>query len=250
MQYSLQTLGIGFFIFVVAGMIKGVLGMGLPTFAIGMLSLIIAPVESAGMLVIPSLLTNIWQLYSGPNFSGLAKRFWTLLLGICLGTPLGVLLLTTGAAHTANIFLGCVLAFYGLFGLTNAKIVVKTASEKWASPLAGFLTGAVMGGTGISVMPAVPYFAALGLKKDDLIQVLGLSFTVSSFALAVGLLLTGQFQISIAGSSLFALIPAFAGMYLGQAIRDKISQHLFKQCFLLGLVLLGSYMAVSTALQN
>jgi len=77
-----------------------------------------------------------------------------------------------------------------------------------------------------------------------------LSFTISSLALAIGLFVTGQFQLTVATSSLFALIPAFAGMYLGQSVRHKISQQVFKKCFLGGLVVLGSYMVINTILQH
>ena len=129
MSHSYLVIALGSVIFVMAGVIKGVLGMGLPTFAIGVLSLIIPPVEAAGMLVIPSLLTNIWQLLNGPHFGGLTKRFNTLLLAICVGTPLGIMFMTSGATHLANIVLGCVLAFYGVFGLSNARFVVRPASE-------------------------------------------------------------------------------------------------------------------------
>ena len=106
----------------------------------------------------------------------------------------------------------------------------------------GFFTGILMGATGISALPVVPYFTALGLKKDDLIQALGLSFTVSSFALAVGLFVTGQFQMTVAAASLVALIPAFAGMFLGQKLRNRMPQELFKKCFFGGLLILGAYM--------
>jgi uncharacterized membrane protein YfcA len=101
-----------------------------------------------------------------------------------------------------------------------------------------------MGATGISALPVAPYFTALNLKRDDLIQGLGLTFTVSSFALALGLLLTGQFQMGLAASSLFALIPAFAGMFLGQAIRMRLKQEVFRRFFFLGLLILGAYMAI------
>jgi len=127
---------------------------------------------------------------------------------------------------------------------------VASESEKLASPVVGLTTGVIMGATGISVMPVGPYFAALGLEKDDLIQALGLTFTVSSLALAIGLLFAGQFHLDVATNSMIALIPAFAGMYLGQSIRGMISQQIFKKCFLGGLVVLGSYMAINTILQH
>ena len=242
MQDSLLVYGLTAVIFVAAGLVKGVLGMGLPTLAIGFLSLVIPPLEAAAMLVLPSLITNLWQLLAGSNFSALSKRFGTLLIGICLGTPLGVSFITSGNTQIVTAGLGIVLMCYGAFGLSAAKLSVAPHSEKWASPLVGFCTGVLMGATGISVLPAAPYFAAIGLKKDDLIQALGLSFTVSSFALALGLVVTEKFQLTVATASLVALIPAFAGMFLGQAIRNKISQQLFRKCFFSGLLILGGYM--------
>jgi uncharacterized membrane protein YfcA len=230
-------------IFIAAGIIKGVLGMGLPTFAIGILGLAIPPVEAAAMLVLPSLITNIWQLFAGPSFKILAKRFSTLLIGICLGTPVGVGFITSGHTNLVTAALGTVLVVYGVYGLTAARIVIKPSSESWLSPLIGFITGILMGATGISVLPVAPYYAALNLKREDMIQSLGLAFTISSFALAIGLLLTGKFQMGLAATSLFALIPAFAGMFVGQAIRMRLRQDLFRRFFFLGLILLGGYMA-------
>jgi uncharacterized membrane protein YfcA len=242
MQDSLVIIVLTAAIFIAAGIVKGVLGMGLPTVAIGLLGLIIAPVEAAAMLVLPSLITNVWQLFAGPNFRGLSKRFGTLLIGICLGTPIGVSFITSGNTQIVTAGLGIVLAIYGAFGLSAARLTVNANSEWWLSPLMGFATGILMGATGISALPVAPYFTALELKKDDLIQALGLSFTVSSFALAVGLLLTGQFQMTVATASLVALIPAFTGMYIGQKLRNRMPQLVFKRCFFSGLLMLGGYM--------
>lgn len=230
-------------VFVLAGLVKGVIGMGLPTIAIGLLSLIIAPVEAAAMLVLPSLITNVWQLVAGPSFKALLKRFKTLLLGICAGTPFGVSFIVSGQTAIVTAVLGMVLMVYGLYGLSAARVTVPARSEWWASPLMGVLTGVLMGATGISALPVAPYFTALGLTRDDLIQALGLSFTVSSFALALGLLITGEFVVEIATTSLLALIPAFIGMFFGQFLRQKIPQEQFRRYFFFSLLILGAYTA-------
>lgn len=231
-------------IFILAGFVKGVLGMGLPTVAIGILGLVIPPVEAAAMLVLPSLITNIWQLVAGPSFRQLSRRFMTLLVGICLGTPIGVSFIVMGSVNLVSMGLGAVLALYGAMGLLRPHYSVAGGWEKWLSPVMGFATGILMGATGISALPAAPYFSALGLKREDMIQALGLSFTVSSLALALGLLATGTFHMELAGSSMLALIPAFAGMFLGQWVRDKLPQEAFRRCFFAGLVILGVYMAI------
>jgi uncharacterized membrane protein YfcA len=94
------------------------------------------------------------------------------------------------------------------------------------------------------VIPAVPYFNSLGLEKEELIQTLGLSFTVSTLALALGLMANGQFQASVASSSLLALLPALGGMLLGQGVRNRLKPEVFRRWFFVGLLILGVYMVV------
>ena len=170
MQDSIVVIALTAGIFIAAGIVKGVLGMGLPTVAIGFLGLVIAPVEAAAMLVLPSLITNVWQLIAGPNFKALSQRFGTLLIGICVGTPIGVSFITSGNTQVVTAGLGIVLTIYGAFGLSAARLTVAPRAEWWLSPLMGFITGILMGATGISALPVAPYFTALDLKKDDLIR--------------------------------------------------------------------------------
>ena len=68
------------FTFLLAGMVKGVIGRGLPKVAMGLLALVIPPVQAAGLLVIPSLFTNVWQLIVGLSFIALLKRFGTMMI--------------------------------------------------------------------------------------------------------------------------------------------------------------------------
>jgi uncharacterized membrane protein YfcA len=228
--------------FLFAGMVKGIIGMGLPTVAMGLLGLAMPPVQAAAILIIPSLVTNLWQLLAGPSFIALLKRFATMMAGIALGTFAGIGLLAGGSGHLASIALGSVLAMYGVIGLTSARFRVTRSSEVWLSPVIGFITGMLTGATGIFVVPAVPYIGSLGLEKEELIQTLGLSFTFSTIALGLALLANGQFQSSVAGSSLLALLPALIGMFLGQRIRDRLKPKIFRRWFFAALVILGVYM--------
>lgn len=170
--------------FVAAGLVKGVVGMGLPTVAMGVLSLVMAPAAAAAMLVVPSLVTNVWQLMAGPAFGALLRRLATMMLAVFAGTVLGIGGLTGQSASLAGAALGVVLAFYGAVGLVALRFTVPAKVEPWLSPLIGLLTGLITGATGIFVIPAVPYLSSLGLAKEELIQALGLSFTVSTVALA------------------------------------------------------------------
>jgi len=230
--------------FAAAGFVKGVVGMGLPTVAMGVVSLVMSPVAAATILVVPSLVTNVWQLVAGPGFGGLLRRLATMMLMVCMGTAIGIGVLTGASSSTASAALGAILAVYGLIGLAARQFTVPPRVEPWLSPLVGLVTGLITGATGVFVVPAVPYVSALGLAKEELIQALGLSFTVSTVALAAALALHGQYQLNAAGSSVLAVLPALAGMFAGQRLRDRMHPAAFRRWFFVGLVALGVYMFV------
>ena len=234
--------------FFVAGIVKGVTGMGLPTVAMGVLGALVSPLAAASLLIVPSFVTNVWQLLAGPNFGALLRRLWPMMLAVVAGTVLGSTWIAGGDTKLTTAFLGIALVVYAAFTLFARQISVSRRTEPWLSPLIGAITGAVTGGTGVFVIPAVPYLQALGLSKDDLVQALGLSFTVSTIALAIGLGAHGAFQADRLWLSALAVLPALAGMWVGQRVRNRISPLAFRRGFLICLLLLGCEMATRSLL--
>ncbi|KUY88413.1 hypothetical protein WS50_26650 [Burkholderia territorii] len=249
---QIHTLTIVVLVFLLAGAVKGMIGLGLPTIAMGLLTLAMPPSAAASLLLVPSFITNVWQLWLGPSFGSLLRRLWPLLVGLTIGTLTGTLTgglpaLAAGSAWTYAA-LGVVLVAYGCWGLAAARLPAPGRHEKWLSAVAGYLTGVVTAATGVFVVPAVPYLQALRLPKDDLIQALGLSFTASTVALALQLRVTGALQTVDLGVSMLALVPAIAGMMGGQYARRVMSENAFKRCFFVGMIALGAYMAASARL--
>jgi len=235
--WSFLAVGLTFFL---AGIVKGVTGMGLPTVAMGVLGAVMSPVAAAALLIVPSFVTNVWQLLCGPSFAALLRRLWPMMLGIVLGTVAGSAILAGASVRWTSAGLGAALVTYAAFTLAGRPLSVPARLEAWLSPFIGLATGIVTGGTGVFVIPAVPYLQALGLAKDDLIQALGLSFTVSTLALAAGLASRGAFDPGNLTMSSLAVVPALLGMGLGQAIRRRVSPAVFRRWFLICLLVLGT----------
>ena len=229
--------------FLLAGFVKGVIGLGLPTVSMGLLTLVMAPARAASLLIVPSFVTNVWQLAAGPSFMRLAYRLWPMLAGVVIGTLAGTGLLTGSHASQAAIALGLLLMLYALLGLTSVRFSAPPESEWWLGPLIGVLTGLVTAATGVFVIPAVPYLGALNLDTDDMIQALGLSFTVSTIALAAALAAGGAFALGDVGVSTAALAPALLGMAAGGALRGRFSERTFRLVFFGGLLVLGARLA-------
>ncbi|MCY1408256.1 Sulfite exporter TauE/SafE [compost metagenome] len=230
--------------FLLAGAVKGLIGMGLPTIAMGLLGLAMAPAQAAALLIMPSALTNLWQLAGGGHLRPLCKRLWPLLVMSVLGTLAGSAWLGLGAAGAGRA-LGLALLVYAVMGLCMPAFTIRASWQPLLGPFCGLLTGLIAATTGVFVVPAVPYLQALGLSRDELVQALGLSFTASTLALAAMLFWRGELAGGELGASLLVLAPALLGMVFGQWLRQRISAVLFKRCFFIGLALLGVHLMVS-----
>jgi uncharacterized membrane protein YfcA len=241
------TLAVAGFAFVLAGFVKGVLGQGLPTVAIGLISLIMSPGEAAALIVIPALVTNTWQGWYGPSFMPLIRRLWPTLtasfIGTFVATALGLGLLTPDAAALARTALGIALILYGLLGVSRLHLQVPPRAEPWLGPTMGAANGAVSTATGVFMFPVIPYIQSLGLDRDDLVQAQGISFTVSTLALTVVLFGNGTLNATNATGSLVAMAVTFLGMFLGQYARNFMRPEVFRFLFFLGMLALGTHLA-------
>lgn len=236
-----MTLLLCILIFVLAGLTKGVLGLGLPTVAMSLLALLMTPVEAAALLLIPSLLTNVWQFCAGPSPWPTFTRLLPLQLALVPGTLLSIPLLTGGDGAGLAAALGAVLVAYGLVGWTGWRLLAPGRHECKVAPLVGFVTGLITGMTGVFVLPAVPYLQSLALDREQLIEALGLTFTVATLALLMGLWWQDALAVERLGASSLLLLPALLGMALGQRLRQRLDERLFRRLFFGGLLLLGAY---------
>lgn len=237
------TLALIAVVFFAAGLVKGVSGMGLPTVVMALLGATLSPLTAASLATLPTFLTNVWQLVSGGSLGPLLRRFGLMLTLTFAATLAATTLIVTLDARQITTGLGLVLALYAAYGLAARPFSLSPRWERRLAPASGLVTGAITGATGAAVVPLVPFLQSLNLSKDDLVQALGLSFTVSSLALTLGLALQGALQLDLGLLSLAATVPAVLGVIAGQALRRRISQTLFRKVFFIAIALLGLEMA-------
>jgi uncharacterized protein len=228
-----------------AGLVKGFIGLGMPTTATGLLTIALAPAQAAALLVVPNAVTNVWQAVAGKRLRPLLRRFWPLLLGIAAGSAPGAGFLTHDSSGRATTVLGILLCLYALFSLVSPRLRVPPRAEWWLAPLVGALTGWLAVLTGVFVIPLAPYLDALSLERDELIQTLGLSLLTSAVAVAVALARENALPASLLGASVVALAPAGLGLLLGQWLRQRTNPAVFVRVFALALLAIGLHLAVN-----
>ncbi len=232
-------------VFMLAGFVKGVIGLGLPTVSMGLLAVSMTPVQALTIVIVPAIVTNIWQTFVGPYLRDIMRRLWPLMLGTVIGIWSCGGLMTGPYARDGTIVLGVLLAIYAVIGLTKVRFTVSRANEKWVGGLVGLVTGAISAATGVQVIPSMPFMQAIGMEKDELVQALGVFFTIATLALAFNLTTAGLLNTSTALPGLVAMIAAFAGMFLGQTVRTKMEPDSFRRWFLIAMLLLGLNLAGS-----
>lgn len=230
--------------FVAAGMVKGVIGLGLPTVSLAFLAATLGLKEAMALMLIPAFATNVWQGLSGRDLPALLRRLWPLLLAACAGIWLGAGLLARADGALVTGLFGLLLCFYAAISLVTPQIPPPGRWERMLSPVMGGLGGLATGVTGSFAFPGVLYLQALGLPRDTLVQAMGIVFTVISVALFIGLAGHGLMPVHLGVLSTLAIAPAVAGMVLGRRIRRGLPEDRFRRVFFGGLFLLGAYIAL------
>ena len=72
------------------GIVKGTLGVGLPLFAVPIMSLMIGSTQAIALVAVPVLVSNIWQAWQEASWKASLKRFWPLMLTQAIMTVIAV----------------------------------------------------------------------------------------------------------------------------------------------------------------
>jgi uncharacterized membrane protein YfcA len=229
--------------FIVAGIAKGAIGMGMPPIAIGLMSFAV-PLESAiAIMVVPTMVTNIWQAIYGGGFRPLMRRFGSMAATATVGIlAVGYLLSDLGSPGTAG-WVGVLLVLYSLIALTPYRPRVPRRAEPWANPLIGLASGAVAGTTGVAAVPFLPYMQSLDMDRHELVQALGIMFIFITGMLAVSLALHGAYHLTTSVAGIAAVAPTMVGVWLGQHARRRLSAETFRRIFIFGMLGVGLQLA-------
>ncbi|MEM7226163.1 MAG: sulfite exporter TauE/SafE family protein [Pseudomonadota bacterium] len=235
--------------FLLAGAVKGVIGLGLPTVSLALLTVALDLPSAMALLLVPSFVTNLWQALVGGNALAIVRRLWPFLLTATATVWLGALALTRVDLALLSALLGLLLVVYGALNLAGVRPAIAPRQEPWLGPLAGTANGVLTGMTGSFVVPGVLFLQAIGLPRDQLIQAMGLLFTLSTVALAAALGQNDLLGARLGLASAAAVVPALLGMVAGQTLRHRLSEAQFRRVFFLALLALGLYIIANAALE-
>jgi uncharacterized membrane protein YfcA len=238
----------GFAVFLLAGTVKGLVGLGLPTIVIALTSLVLPLTEAIALIALPTIITNIWQAAVGGSFWRILRRQAPLIVPLAASLYLTMWLFGQKGPNWAFLLLGAVLIVYGGMGLLRIRPRLAPDLVTPLSPVIGTVSGFVAGVVGVPIIPLMPFLQAQDLKPSETVQTLGIVLCATSLTLTVSLLSFGLLDGPRAVFSAAAMVPAMAGMWLGRAIRDRLSVEQFRLAVFWALLATGVYTFASRAL--
>lgn len=232
--------------YLVAGVIKGVTGLGFSTSCLPIMALRLDLKLAIPLVIVPSIVSNVMIMIQAGHFLDVVRRFRVLYVSTVPGLLLGLFMLVTINVDVAKLVLGLVLILYALMALWQRPFTLSEAAERRLKAPVGFLTGFINGLTGSQVMPVLPYLLSLGLSTNTFIQAINISFTFSSLIMLLGINQAGYLSAPPLLVAFAAAIPVTAIVYAGGKVRNRISSNLYQKLVLLFLLALGIILSVKS----
>ena len=238
----------GLAVFLLAGTVKGLVGLGLPTITIALTSLFLPLTEAIALIALPTIFTNVWQAAIGGQIRVIVRRQWPLIVPLVVSLYLTMWLVGQRGPSWAFLVLAAVLVLYSGLGLLRIRLHIHADLERPLAPVIGVVSGFVAGLVGVPIIPLMPYLQGLDIKPSELVQTLGVVLFATSLILTASLLFFGLLDGLRAIVSAVAVVPALAGMWIGQQVRQRLSVEQFRLAVFWALLLTGVYTFASRLL--
>jgi len=223
----------------VAGVVKGILGIGVPVVSVSLLSLVINVPTAVALLPIPILLSNLWQSLSSGQVLRTLRRFAALIVALVVGTFVGARLLVEMDQRSLLGIVGAAVLVFAISAHFPRHLRVGPRTERWLGMPVGFIGGLLGGMTTFFGPPLIMFLFALNLEKDEFVGTISTIYLCAAIPLAAALGVVGFMGPEEYAWSTAAAVPLFLGVLAGQWLRTRISQSAFRRGLLLMLLVVG-----------
>jgi uncharacterized protein len=235
------------FSLLIAGLLKGVIGVGMPVVAFPLLSMLVDVQTAVMLLSVPLVVSNIPQALEG----GLVTQtLWSLapvLVGMVPGVWIGVAVLLNVDPAVAKTIAGAVVVLVAAVTLLAPELQIK---QRLVFPVglgAGFCGGLLGGIAALSGPLVFIFLLAKGLRGKAFTKEASMFLVVSSALLASALISSPRFDWHDVLVSTLATAPVVAGTLIGQKARDVVPADAFKKLVVLVVLLSGAQLVWSVS---
>ncbi len=226
-------------IFAIAGIVKGVVGFGLPMVSMSLL-VFVGPVDFAlalNSIVQPA--SNLSQFLGARMARPTVARFWPLLATLAPGVAVGAYFLTSLPEAALLLTIGILVVAFSVATTFGFTIDIPARRERAVSLVLGFFAGILGALTTANGPIFVTYLVSLKVDRDMFRAALGMLFLVSGMLVASSLLVVGILDLGRLIVALVSIPAALFGMWIGDHLGRRLGGRVFRGAVLAALFILG-----------
>ncbi len=239
MEISLNIIWMAAGIYLLAGVLKGTLGIGFPTAVIAMMALFVDARTAILLAIVPMIATNLWQVLRSGQVLETFKEIWPLVITMVVFI---VIFTKTSASFPHELLLLCVGVAVAIFAITSLWLDPPALSPKYKLPaqISTGLVAGVMGGLASIWAPAIiVYLSATRVDKEEFVSTVGLLLLIGSITLFATYWNTSMITMELTRISAMLVIPSIVGFSVGEKLRKRVSNELFRKLMLWFFLLMG-----------
>ena len=244
-MFDMMSLTLFVFVtYLIAGTIKGTLGIGLPTTALTIMTFFLSPFQALAINLVPMLLTNIYQFARADNMLALMRRYAVFAIGLSVSI-FAVSFVTAQLSSTALrlVVAGAVILF-ALYNLGQRPLRLHPDYDHLWQLGFGILAGVMGALTSMWAVPLVMYLLSRDLSPKEFVDAAGYLLLVGCIPLAVGYSMTGLVTFEVFMPALAGTIGSLTGFQFGAKLRVMFKTALFRKLLLWFFLLMGVRMAI------
>ena len=234
-----QVLLVAVVIYCFSGVVKGTLGLGLPTTAVSLMAQVADPRYAIALVVIPMIVTNAWQVYRSGDTLVVLRQYWRLVLSMMCLIGIFSQLAINISGQLLMMILGISIGLFAAVNLWHQVPPLADRLDTLGQWVTGSVAGVLGGLSGLWAPPIVIYLGARQLEKDMFVRVLGTFLFLGSCVLFTGYWQVGIITREISFYSLLLIVPALLGFSIGERIRHRLSGERFRKWVLIFFLVVG-----------
>ncbi len=226
-------------VFLVAGTVKGVLGIGLPTISISMLAQFVDPRVAISLLLLPALFTNTWQIYRGGQIIRSARKLWPFIVTMAVVMFVSALFAARTSVEVLLLGMGLMVVLWTITSFIRTPPELPPQHERKVLFGLGALSGLMGGLTAMWSPPMIIYLLSIRCDKEDFVRFTGLMILCGTVPLTIGYIFNGLLDKSFAVASCLMIIPTLIGFSIGEYLRKYLGGRQFQLAVLALFFLMG-----------
>jgi uncharacterized membrane protein YfcA len=230
--------------FVLGGLVKGLLGVGLPLVIVPLLALVIPSPKAIALMGIPIVLSNVWQAADSGHVGSALRRFGPLLAALAVSTAITARLTLGLPAEVLNRLVAAALLLAVVLMAWHPALDIDARAERRWGVGAGLLSGLLGGVSSLMGPVMITYLVALRLPREVFVGSISVIYLVGALPLIAAMVSMDVMGVPEALLSVLALAPMFAGMAIGRRLRQRVGEAAFRR-LLLGFLTLVAILLVA-----